>query len=99
MKKKEKKIFEIKNNFHDVNSYGSIGCDYFDIALGQRNFAILSRLYPWDHIPGVFIVRIAGGHDCHFDKLEYKFYNNSNNLIVSNSKKLNYEILNLLEGE
>ena len=78
---------------------GSIGCEYFDIAIGQRNFAILSRLHPWDHIPGVFIVRIAGGHDCHFDKLEYKFYNNSNNLIVSNSKKLNYEILNLLEGE
>ena len=96
---KRKKIFEIKNNFHNVNSYGSIGCEYFDIALGQRNFAILSRLYPWDHIPGVFIVRIAGGHDCHFDKLEYKFYYNSNNLIVSNSKKLNYEILNLLEGE
>ena len=87
--KKRQKIFEIKDNFHNVNSYGSIGCEYFDIALGQRNFAILSRLYPWDHIPGVFIVRIAGGHDCHFDKLEYKFYNNSNNLIVSNSKKLN----------
>ena len=97
--KKRQKIFEIKDNFHIVNSYGSIGCEYFDIALGQRNFAILSRLYPWDHIPGVFIIRIAGGHDCHFDKLEYKFYHNSNNLIVSNSKKLNYEILNLLEGE
>ena len=68
------KIFEIKDNFHIVNSYGSIRCDYFDIGLGKWNFAILSRLYPWDHIPGVFIVRIAGGHDCHFDKLEYKFY-------------------------
>ena len=37
----------------------------------------------WDHIPGVFIVRQAGGHDCHFDKLEYKFYENSKNLVVS----------------
>ena len=33
------------------------------------------------------------------EKKEYKFYNNSNNLIVINSKKLNYVILNLLEGE
>ena len=98
-KEKRIKILKIKDKFLNINSYGSIGCEYFDIALGQRNFAILSRLHPWDHIPGVFIVRRAGGHDCHFDKLEYKFYNNSNNLIVSNSKKLNYEILNLLEGE
>ena len=83
--------------FRSINSYGSIGCEYFDIALGQRNFAILSRLHPWDHIPGVFIVRRAVGHDCHFDKLEYKIYENSKNLIVSNSKKLNYYIINLIE--
>ncbi len=98
-KEKRIKIFEIKDKFLNINSYGSIGCEYFDIALGQRNFAILSRLHPWDHIPGVFIVRRAGGHDCHFDKLEYKFYHNSNNLIVSDSKKLNYEILDLMKGE
>ena len=60
-------------------------------------FALLSRLYPWDHIPGVYIVRQAGGHDCHFDKIEYKFYENSKNLIVSNSMNLNYDILNLIK--
>ena len=93
------KIIEIKDTFKKVNSYGSIGCEYLDIALGRRNFALLSRLYPWDHLAGVFIVRKAGGYDCHFDKLEYKFYKNSKNLIVSNSKKLNIEILNLMEGK
>ena len=62
-------------------------------------FAVLSRLYPWDHIPGVFIVRQAGGYDCHFDKKNYKFHENSKNLIVSNSMNLNYDILNLIEGE
>ncbi len=92
----KEKIVSIKDNFKDINSYGSIGCEYFDIALGIRDFALLSRLYPWDHIPGVFIVRQAGGHDCHFDKLEYKFYENSNNLVVSSSKNLNYAILNLI---
>ena len=92
----ENKIKILKNYFKTVNSYGSIGCEYFDIVLGSRDFALLSRLHPWDHIPGVFIVRQAGGHDCHFDKLEYKFYENSKNLVVSNSKKLSYEILNLI---
>ena len=96
---KKKKIISAKDSFKKINSYGSIGCEYFDIALGVRNFALLSRLYPWDHIPGVYIVRQAGGHDCHFDKKEYKFYKNSKNLIVSNSMNLSYDILNLIEGE
>ena len=96
---KNEKLISIKNKFANINSYGSIGCEYFDIALGKRDFALLSRLYPWDHIPGVFIVRQSGGHDCHFDKKEYKFYEDSRNLIVSNSKSLNYDILNLIEGE
>ena len=90
------KIIAIKDKFKDINSYGSIGCEYFDIVLEKRDFTLLSRLHPWDHIPGVFIVRQAGGHDCHFDKLEYKFYENSKNLVVSGSKKLSYAILNLI---
>tara|TARA_B100000959_G_scaffold258045_1_gene292630 strand:+ start:548 stop:1342 length:795 start_codon:yes stop_codon:yes gene_type:complete len=95
----KEKIISIKDKFQNINSYGSIGCEYFDIAKGIRDFTVLSRLYPWDHIPGVFIVRQAGGHDCHFDKKEYKFYENSKNLIVSNSMNLNYDILNLIEGK
>ena len=93
---KKTKLLAIKDNFKNINSYGSIGCEYFDIALGKRDFALLSRLHPWDHIPGVFIVRQAGGHDCHFNKKEYKFYEDSKNLVVSNSQKLNNEILNLI---
>ena len=93
---KKTKVLAIKDKFKNINSYGSIGCEYFDIALGKRDFALLSRLHPWDHIPGVFIVRQAGGHDCHFNKIEYKFYENSNNLLVSNSQKLSDEILNLI---
>ena len=91
------KILNIKDNFKEINSYGSIGCEYFDMALGLRDFTLLSRLNPWDHIPGVYIVRKSGGHDCHFDKIEYKFYENSNNLIVSNSEMLSNKILKLIE--
>ena len=91
------KILSIKNIIGEINSYGSIGCEYFDMALGIRDFALLSRLYPWDHIPGVYIVRKSGGFDCHFDKIEYKFYENSNNLIVSNSEVLSKKILKLIE--
>ena len=88
-----KKIKLLKNHFKKINSYGSIGCEYFDIVLGKRDFALLSKLSPWDHLPGVLIVREAGGHDSHFDNLPYQFNQISENLIVSSSKELNNNLL------
>ena len=93
----EKKIKLLKNNFKDITSYGSIGCEYFDIVLGKRDFIILSKLSPWDHLSGVLLVREAGGNDSHFNNLSYKFNKKSNNLIVSSSRKLNIEIINKIK--
>ena len=93
----EKKIKLLKNNFKDITSYGSIGCEYFDIVLGKRDFVILSKLSPWDHLSGVLLVREAGGNDSHFNNLSYKFNQKSNNLIVSSSRKLNIEIINKIK--
>ena len=93
----DKKIKLLKNNFKEINSYGSIGCEYFDIVLGKRDFVILSKLSPWDHLAGVLLVREAGGNDSHFDNLSYKFNQKSNNLIVSSSKNLNIEIINKIK--
>ena len=59
--------------------------------LGQRNFAILSKLSPWDHIPGILFVREAGCSDIDFDHKPYNFYKKNNNLIVGNSKELIYK--------
>ena len=93
----EGKIKLLKNNFKKINSYGSIGCEYFDIVLGKRDFVILSKLSPWDHLPGVLLVREAGGHDSHFDNLSYKFNQKSANLIVSSSRNLNMQIINKIK--
>jgi len=93
----EDKIKLLKNCFKSINSYGSIGCEYFDIALGKRDFTLLSKLSPWDHLPGVLVVREAGGHDSHFDNKPYTFNRKYENLIVSNSRELNLEIINKLK--
>ncbi len=85
------KIF--KNMFKEVNSYRCIGFEYIDIGIGIRNFAILSKLSPWDHIPGILFVREAGGSDIDFDKNKYDFTKKNKNLIVSNSEDLNFKIL------
>ena len=90
------RIKNLKNEFAEVKSYRCIGYEYVDIGLGQRNFAILSKLSPWDHIPGVLFVREAGGSDIDFDHQPNNFTKKNNNLIVGNSKELNLQILNKL---
>ena len=89
-------IKNLKNEFAEVKSYRCIGYEYVDIGLGKRNFAILSKLSPWDHIPGVLFVREAGGSDIDFDHQPYNFTKKNNNLIVGNSKEFNLQILDKL---
>ncbi len=89
-------IKNLKNEFAEVKSYRCIGYEYIDIGQGHRNFAILSKLSPWDHIPGVLFVRESGGSDIDFDNKQYDFTRKNNNLIVGNTKEFNLKILNKL---
>ena len=89
-------IKNLKKEFGEVKSYRCIGYEYVDIGVGLRNFAILSKLSPWDHIPGILFVREAGGSDIDFDNQPYNFLKKNNNLIVGNSKEINLKILNRL---
>lgn len=91
------KIKNIRNRFKAVNSLGCIGFEYVDIVKSVRHFAILSKLYPWDHIPGILLVKEAGGHIMHFNETTYNHTKKSNNLVVTNSIKLLNEILNLIK--
>ena len=91
------KLKEINNKFREVYSYGCIGYEYIDIANDNRNFAILSKLYPWDHLPGILIVREAGGFDSYFDGGIYNHCLDKKNLIVTSQYKLGNEILKLIK--
>ena len=92
-----KKIQNLKRSFNNINSYGCIGIEYIDIVKGLRDFAILSKLSPWDHIPGILFVKEAGGAITHFDKKDYNHIKKKNNLIVTNSFLLQDEIINLIK--
>jgi len=91
-------IDKIKNLFKKVNSYGCIGLEYIDIIKSIRNFAILSKLNPWDHVPGILILREAGGFDSFFNGQKY-IYPNKNNLVIASDQDLGNKILSLLMGE
>ncbi len=92
-----KKIQKIKTKFKSVNSYGCIGLEYVDISKGKRDFAILSKLSPWDHLPGILLLRESGGSDKYFDKGNYNFHLKKNNLVVASNKDLSSKILNSIK--
>ena len=94
----DKKLNGIKNQFNNINSYGCIGFEYIDIVKGFRNFTILSKLSPWDHLPGILLVQESGGHIKHFDESLYNLVSSYENLVVTNSFKLLNDILNLIKG-
>jgi len=41
----------------------SAGLTYIELASGQLDIGLFSRLWPWDHAPGVLIYREAGGFE------------------------------------
>ena len=90
---------DLKNKFDNVFGYGCIGYEYIDIANGKRDFAVISKLSPWDHLPGILIAREAGAIDMYFDQGQYNFQSRKQNLIVTNNKILNDKIFNLIKGE
>ena len=93
----DKKIINIRSKFSNINSYGCIGLEYVDIAKGIRNFTMLSKLFPWDHIPGILLVKEAGGSIKHFDGSLYNHTKENNNLVVTNSINLLNEILDQIK--
>jgi fructose-1,6-bisphosphatase/inositol monophosphatase family enzyme len=48
------------------------GVEYPDIVTGKQDFAMFKRTLPWDHAPGAFILREAGGIARRWDGTEYE---------------------------
>ena len=91
------KMKNIKHLFAEVKSYGCIGFEYIDIVNNKRDFAILSKLSPWDHLPGILLLREAGGFDSYFDKGNYNHCLQKKNLVVANNARIGNEILSIIK--
>ena len=92
-----KKIKKLGDKFNNTESYRCIGFEYIDIVKGLRHYTVLSKLLPWDHLPGILMVKESGGFVSHFNKSFYNHTKESNNLVVTNSINLLNEILNLIK--
>lgn len=45
---------------------------YLAIVEGKRDFVMMSKLKPWDHLPGVLMVNEAGGYAAKWDQTPYR---------------------------
>src|SRR5260370_22176274 len=54
-----------------VFNFRCAGHEYLALASGKAHFALYNRLYPWDHAPGQFIHREAGGFGARLDGSPY----------------------------
>ena len=88
---------KIKNLFFKINSYGCIGFEYIHIATNNRDFAILSKLSPWDHLSGILLIREAGGFDSYFDNGIYNHCLPKKNLVVASNTKIGNKILSIIK--
>ncbi|MEQ8441766.1 MAG: inositol monophosphatase family protein [Alphaproteobacteria bacterium] len=61
-----------RKRFREVSSLSCAGADFLAQARGERHFSFYRRLWPWDHAPGVLIVREAGGKADRIDGTPYR---------------------------
>jgi fructose-1,6-bisphosphatase/inositol monophosphatase family enzyme len=59
------------------------GYEYPAVATDEQQFALFWRILPWDHAPGVLIIREAGGAVRHLDGSEYHLTNSEHGLLVA----------------
>ncbi|NDW03280.1 inositol monophosphatase family protein [Jiella pacifica] len=70
-----------------AGNYRCAGHEYRLLASGGSQFAIYSKLMPWDHLPGVLITQEAGGHVGKIDGSPYTPLDREGTLIAAGSEE------------
>jgi fructose-1,6-bisphosphatase/inositol monophosphatase family enzyme len=59
------------------------GYEYPAVATDEQQFALFWRILPWDHVPGVLILREAGGIALHLDGSVYHPTDSERGLLIA----------------
>lgn len=81
------------NTFKTIDRMRCAGQDFVNQALGRRHFALYRYLWSWDHVPGVLILREAGGHVARIDGKDYQAQDRAYGLLSAPDKD-SWEALN-----
>ena len=61
------------------------GYEYPAVATDEQQFALFWRILPWDHAPGVLIIREAGGAVLHLDGSAYHPTDHEHGMLVASN--------------
>lgn len=68
------------------------GHEYVQILAGERGFSAYTKLMPWDHAAGSFLVREAGGYSALLDHGHYDLARPSGDLLTARSREVWQEV-------
>ena len=83
----------------DVYRPNCAGHEYVLILSGERAFSAYTKLLPWDHVAGSFLVTEAGGHSALLDGGQYDFANPDGNLLTAESSEMWHNICAIIDHE
>lgn len=76
----------MKQHLRDVKALRCAGHEYLNIAAGDDDFALYSRMKPWDHLAGTLAVQEAGGYVAKLDKTPYMPGDHSGAILVASNE-------------
>ena len=85
-----------RDNLIMLNSLSCAGHEYLNVAHGLQDYTILSRLKPWDHLPGVLICQEAGGYAAKWDSTPYKVEDAKGGIITAHNETTWHNLHNML---
>lgn len=85
--------------FGTVNRLRCAGHDFLSQSLGERDFALYNRLWSWDHVPGVLLLREAGGYVTRIDDTPYRPEDRVRSLLSAGSKESWDDLRRILTSE
>ena len=80
-------IKEISKKYDGCVSIGCAAHEYLNLLKGRVDFALYTRIKPWDHLPGALIIAEAGGHVAKWDGSVYQAKERGIGLIAARTEE------------
>ncbi|MBN43067.1 MAG: hypothetical protein CL573_06230 [Alphaproteobacteria bacterium] len=75
------------------------GNEYIQILSGERAFSAYTKLLPWDHAAGSFLVREAGGYNALLDGSRYDLNQPKGDMLTACSRDVWEKIRDVLSKD
>ncbi len=85
--------------FGTINRLRCAGHDFLAQSLGERDFSLYNRLWSWDHVPGVLLLREAGGYVARIDDLPYRPEDRVRSLLTAANEEAWQTLRQIVEGQ